>query len=73
MDCKAVLTLSSQEINRAKNRGHEVIVGSQVDVNSWYCEVISDSVVKVLKFLKTIYDLQDLSDIELEESYVVEL
>lgn len=52
-----------------KSYGHEVDIKRQEDFGYW-SEVYSSSVVKIIDFLKTITDLRDYSDEELEDYYV---
>lgn len=70
MKCLAKLVLTDSEISRARSMGHEVDVKRQEEDSGYWCEVYSSSVVKVIKFLKTITDLRDYSDEELEEYYI---
>lgn len=69
MKCLAKLVLTDSEISRARAMGHEVDIKRQEDFGYW-SEVYSSSVVKIIDFLKTITDLRDYSDEELEDYYV---
>ena len=70
MECIIKLCLTSSEITRARSFGIEVEVGSQDDTNSWNITGTCSSVTKALNFLRTIRDLRDYSNEELEEYYI---
>jgi hypothetical protein len=64
------LILTSNEIKRARNYGIDVEIEMQEEDNVWHCKLRHESFVKILSFLKTITDLKDYSDEELEEYYI---
>ena len=67
----AKLSLTAGECSRATLMGCEVIKGEvYADGLIEGTKVYHDSVVKLISFLKTISDLRDYSDEELEESYI---
>jgi hypothetical protein len=70
---KARLTLTSSEISRARNRGLEVEVGDNEEVNLWHCQVFGSSTRVLVDFLKTISDLNGYSEEELEDYYIKEV
>jgi len=73
MKCKIKLCLTGSEISRARDYGIEVEVGTQEDTNYWRIVGICKSVYTALSFLRTIHDLQDTSDEDLEELYIGEM
>jgi len=68
---QAKLSLTLSECSRAQDMGCEVIKGTgDVDGLLESTKVQHDSVTHLVKFLRTISDLRDYSDEELEESYI---
>lgn len=69
MECVAKLQLNSNEVTRAEEYKGEIIERQQQE-DGIQVEIQFPSVTKAINFLRTIRDLRDYSNEELEEYYI---